>query len=340
MTSRFARGGALAALLLGTALSAQEPTALALTCKGPFPKGRMSVLQFQGEGRLPNLAVVEVSIAQHFEYWETNKLKVRIADAGGFMARFENGRFAGQKPVPAPGIYGAKVDLFDENQNEAVGKLTKNLNPKKWSFLFSAFGDDLMGQLEAKLGVIDELAGEALAILKEFQEGSVKEDAWKSLEPQLEPRIKKLRAKAEVHEVRDYYRASMTEIHSTIEVVHQNLRYIVFKDGKFAGAKDYHAGDNQVKTHQGDPYAHENFLRYIQQAPAIAGRELCLWIIKDFRRSGNALRVETAELIKRVSKRAGVAEFAERLAALTPEQADALEKDVRNAKLEGAPEKK
>lgn len=339
MNRRLTVAGLLAALVLVSAPEAQEPTALSLTCKGPFPKGRFFSLQLAGESRMPNGTVLMVSLARHFEYWEINKLKTRVADAGGFNARIENGRFSRAAEVPSPGVYTVKVDLLDDNQNEAVGKLTKNIQPKKWSQTFHAYGDDSLGQLQAKLGVLEELAGEALAILKEFQEGTVKEDAWKTLEKELEPRIKKLRTKAEVHDLRIPFPAALQEVHSTIEVVHQNLRYIVFKDGKFAGAKDYHAGDNQVKTHAGDPYAHENFQRYIQQAPAIAGREICLWILNDVRRA-QSLRPEAAELVKALSKKAGVAEFAERLAAVTPDQVEALEKDVRAAKLEGAPEKK
>ena len=340
MSHRLAPLGVLAALLVAAAPETQEPVTLNLTFKGPFPKGRTSVLQLTGEGKLPNLAVVEISILQHVEYWKTNKLESRMADTGGFITRMENGKFSGTKPISGPGVIAVRVDLLDENQNEAVGKLTKNLSPKKWMFTFSAFGDDFMGQLETKLDLVDELAAEALAILKEFQEGTVKEDAWKTLQPQLEPRIKKLNTRADQLDVRDHFRAAMTEIISTISGVQMNLRYIVFKDGKFAGAKDYHAGDNQVKTHRNDAYAHENFNRYIEEAPAIAGRELCLWVVKDFRRMQNALRPETAELIKRVSKRAGVAEFAERLAALSPETVEALEKDVREAKIVPPPEKK
>jgi hypothetical protein len=296
-------------------------------------------MQFQGEGKLPNRTILIGSLTRHFEYWEVNKLKARPAGAGSFMTRLEGGRFTGNSDVPGPGIYTVKMELLDDNQNEEVRKLVRNLSPKHWSFTFHAFGDDLINQLDAKLGVLEELATEALAILKEFQEGSVQESAWKTLEPQLEPRIKKLRTKAELSELRAYFPAALAEIQSTIEVVHQNLRYIVFKDGKFAGAKDYHAGDNMVRTHQNDPYAHENFRRYIDEAPGVAGREICLWVLKDFRRSGNQLRPETAAVVKTLAKKPGVAEFAERLQALTVDQLEGLEKAVRDAKIEAAPKK-
>jgi hypothetical protein len=232
------------------------------------------------------------------------------------------------------------VTLLDDNQNEANRKAVKNLNPKKWDFQFFAFGDDAIAGLDTKFAELSELAEETKSALKEFYEATLKQDVWKGAKPTLEPKLKALRKKCQNSQLVQFYPAAVSEIYYTVQNLHQNLDYLQFTpEGKFAGAKDYHAGDSQVKTHRNDPYSHESFRRYVEEAPLIAGRELCLWVIKDFQRAQNTLRPEVAELVKRMATYPGIAEFAERLQALTAESVKDLEKDVRESKFGPAPDK-
>jgi hypothetical protein len=343
MKQTLVRAGAALALLGALALPGsannQEPVTMSLTCKGPNPKATRPALQLAGQAELPNGAVLKLAVIRHYESWDMNKLRTMKADSGAQVVRVESRKFAGQRPVGGAGIYAVRVDLIDEFQNDLLIKQVKGLTPKEWNFTFQAFGEDMVGQLEPKLKELEELGTETLGVLKDFLNATKDGPTWKGAETDLEPRLKKLRKQLGESTLTALYPAGLSQLHDTIQKIHQNLPYLVFAEGKFAGAKDYHAGDSQVKTHREEPFTHDNFRRYVEEAPLIAGREACLWVLGEVRRSGS-LKPDVAEAIKGLSKKGGVAEFYERLSAVKLEEVDALEKAVRTAPLGAPPDPK
>lgn len=313
------RGGVLA-LLLATPAAPQEAPALSIRCLEPVRKTNRLLLSVQGESRLPERTILMTSLVYRLERWEAGRLRTVPADGGAFSARVAQGKFSGVCEIPAPGVYGCTVQRSDLAQEVSTA-------------VFHAFDDALMLELEPALRAVQDLADRARELLKDFEAATATSETWKAAATGMQSRLENLKRDVAASAVRTPYPAAWAEIHSTIEVAHQNLVYIVFKGDAFDGARDYHAGNNRVKTHQGDFYGHEAFRRYIDEAPAVAGRELGLWVLKDFRRAGNSLRTETAELLTRVSEKPGLAEFAERLAKLPAESAEALERDLRETKL-------
>ncbi|MBI3857038.1 MAG: hypothetical protein HY293_15235, partial [Planctomycetes bacterium] len=150
----------------------------------------------------------------------------------------------------------------------------------------------------------------------------------------------KFLAKLEHHDLKAYYPAAVNNLYYTIRNIVNNAPYYTYgADGKFSGAKDYHADGEKVKTYRGEEFNWDNLKRYIEDTPAIAGREFCLWIIKDLRRTAGQMRPEIQEAIKSHKAAAGVEFFQERLLKAGISDIDPLEAEIRGPKAKQQPVK-
>lgn len=318
---------------------------LTLAAKVPNPKAKRPLLRFDGGAPLPDQSVLFLSVARSFESWAGGRLEPTSANSGGSMAQIKERKFSLESPIDGPGLFAVRVDLREELQNpKLIDHFKKNpVNPRSWNFLFSAWGDDLAPSLVSSLEELDVLAQEAGEMVRRYEAATKSEEAWMASLKEITAENAKLLKKCEQSNLRALYPASLNQIHYTIRNLQGNSPYFTFEGGKFAGATSYHADKQKVKTFRDEAFTFENFKRYVSDSVGLAGREFCLWLIKDYRRAGKQLSSDALDALNRMKAHAGIAEFFDRLKALKPEltveDLALLEKDVRGAKVEAAPKK-
>jgi hypothetical protein len=330
------------ALSWGAAYS-QDETALNLTCKGPLGRGRLKMLRFDGSGPLPDNAVLKLTVQATAEQWSNDRLDPMMLGTEGNVTQVKNRKFDLETPVNGPGLYSVRVELIDEFQNPQLQVSIKGkYAPRAWSFKFHAWGDDLAEELWPKLQEVDALIAEAQIILRKFELACQTEQTWQAQAKALtEENGKLLQQFEKARELKALFPAAMHQAFYTVRNVQGTAEYFIWKEGTFAGGKSYHADNEEVKTFRNEAFTYANLRRYVDEALAIAGRELCLWILKDARRAGE-IRPQHLDLLKNAKAHAGVAEFVEPMTAMKFEELDAMEKTVRTAKLgtAAAPPKK
>lgn len=331
------------ALLLPAALAAQDgKVEMILAAKVPNPKAKRPLLQFDGAVPLPDMAVLFVSVGRSNEAWAGGRLEPVQAGAGGLMAQVKARKFTLANPIDGPGLFAVRVDLREELQNPTIlESLKKNpVQPRSWSFMFSAWNEDLLPALVSNLQELDSLSNDALEMVKKFELACAKEEVWKAQAKDITTENAKLLKRCEQSALKALYPAALSQIHYTVRNLQGNSPYFSFEGGKFAGATSYHADNQKLKTFREEDFTFENFKRYCGDAITIGGREFSLWILKDFLRAGKVLHPDAAEAVKQMKTHSGVAEFAERLLAPKAEEIEHLEKEIRAAKVIAPVEKK
>ncbi|HEX7899428.1 MAG TPA: hypothetical protein VF950_16800 [Planctomycetota bacterium] len=331
------------ALLFSGALTAQDnKVEMILAAKVPNPKAKRPLLQCDGAVPLPDMAILFVSVGRSYETWVNGKLEPMLSGAGGLMAQVKERKFSLGNPIDGPGLFAVRVDLREELQNPKVLEHLKKtpVQPRSWNFLFSAWNEDLVQALVSNLQELDQLAADALEMVKRYELACAKEEVWKAQAKDLTAENGKLLKRCEQSSLKALYPAALTQIHYTVRNLQGNSPYFTFEAGKFVGATSYHADNQKLKTFREEDFTFENFKRYCLESVSVAGREFCLWILKDFRRAGNVLHPDASEAVTQMKTHAGVAEFVERLKALKAEELEQAEKEVRAAKVVPGAEKK
>lgn len=332
------------ALLFSGALSAQDgKVEMILAAKVPNPKAKRPLLQIDGAVPLPDMSVLFVSVGRSYETWVNGKLEPMLSGAGGLMAQVKERKFTLGNPIDGPGLFSVRVDLREELQNPKIIEYLKKtpVQPRSWTQLFSAWNEDLVPALVSNLQELDQLAADALEMVKRYELACAKEEVWKAQAKDLTAENGKLLKRCEQSGLKALYPAALSQIHYTVRNLQGNSPYFTFEAGKFVGATSYHADNQKLKTFREEDFTFENFKRYCNDSVAIGGREFALWILKDFRRAGNQLHPDAADAINQMKAHAGVVEFVEVLKALkTEEQAKQAEKEIRAAKVVPGAEKK
>lgn len=328
----------LGTALLAGAVSAQQQenkVEMALAAKVPNPKAKRPLLQCDGQVPLPDMSVLFVSVARSYEVWTGGRLEPAQAGAGGLMAQVRDKKFTLGNPIDGPGLFDVRVDFREELQNPKIMEFHKKspVQPRTWSFKFSAWNDELVQALVSHLQELDSLAQEAGEMVKKFEQACAKEEVWKATAKEITAENSKLLKRCEQSGLKALYPAALTQIHYSVRNLQGNSPYFSFDAGKFAGATSYHADNQKLKTFREEDFTFENFKRYCQEASGVAGREFALWIVKDFRRNNNQLSPDAAEAVKQMKQHPGVAEVVDRLLALkTAEEAAMLDKEIRASK--------
>ena len=333
----------LAAALCSGALAAQDgKVEMILAAKVPNPKAKRPLLRFDGAVPLPDMAVLFISVSRGYETWTGGRLEPNAAGTGGVMAQVKERKFALENPIDGPGLFQVRVDLREELQNPKILEhLKKNpIQPRTWNFAFSAWSEDLLGTLVSSLQELDQLAAEAGDMVKRFETACAKEEVWKAQAKDLNAENAKLLKRCEQSALKALYPAALSQIHYTVRNLQGNSPYFTFEAGKFVGATSYHADQQKLKTFREEDFTYENFKRYVTESVSVAGREFCLWILKDYRRAGNQLHPDAVEAINQMKGHPGVVEFVERLKALKAEELAQAEKEIRAAKVVPGAEKK
>jgi hypothetical protein len=342
MVQRRAVLAAVAALCCWGSAGAQQATdelALNVTCKPPSFKTRRPLLVLNGSCPLPDGVILKVNLSRIIESLAGGELQQSFQGAGSGTVEMESKKFVYDAPIDGPAKFMATITLpvdLQEKQHAAEVK-KRTANKLTWQFEFLVWGDDLITQIGPKLTELQSLIAECRDLLKKFEAACVSEQAWLSQAKELVAEANKLRNKLEGHELRGYYPAAVTNMHYTVRNIITNAPYYTFSDGKFSGAKDYHADSKKVSTYRNEDFTWDNLKRYVEESGPCAGREFSLWIVKDLRRTAGQMRPEIQEAVKQQQKAAGVDLYAERLQKATISDLDPLEAEIRGKKGDAPP---
>lgn len=336
MVNRIAVVAALALLSLGPARAEQEDTlGMSLTCKPPSFKVRKPLLILNGTCSLPDGAYLKVNLARVSEQVLGPEISQVFVGAGNGTSEISNKKFIYDTTIDGPGKYNVTITIIDDLQiRELVAEVKKRVgNKRNYQFEFLVWGDDLIGTISSKFNELAGLVNETREMIKKFEQSAANKAQWDAQMKVLQNEGIRFQAKLEHHELKAYFPAAVNNMYYTIRNVVNNAPYYTYgADGKFSGAKDYHADGEKVKTFRGEEFNWENLKRYIEDTPAIGGREFCLWIIKDLRRTAGQMRPDIQEALKAHKTAAGVEFWQERLGKATFSDLDPLEAEIRGPK--------
>jgi len=324
-------------LLIGSPLQAkapQEDLAPTLTCKAPSFKVRNPLLTLNGSCALPNGVILRLDLVRVSETLSGSELQTMTLAVGGGTTEIEDKKFTYSCTLEGPGKYLPQISVpADLQELDHVAEVKKRTQAKQsWQFEFLVWGDDLVPLLPPKLMEVNALVAEVRDLLKRLEAACQSEQSWQAQAKILTPEGNKLSNKVSNSELKAYFPAAMNNLYYTIRSVVGNAPYYTFKDGKFAGAKDYHAADKKVSTFRNEEFTWENLKRYVEETVPCAGREFSLWIVKDLRRTAGQMRPEIQQAVKSQKSAPGVDIYADRLDKATISDLDGLEADIRGTK--------
>ena len=337
MLKRTAVAAAALLALLAPAGAAQEddPFGVTLTFKPPSFKTRQVSLVLNGTAALPDGTILKLNLARMTEQAIRQELQPMPVGAGSGTATVMGRKFVYSSAIPSPSKYSVQISLIEDLQDKSIAMdLKKKTGAKRqWNFEFLVWSDELIPQVSSKLPDLISLVQDCRELVNKFEKAAATKGQWEAEMKPLVAEGNKLQHKLDYHELKAFYPASVNNLSYTIRNVVGNAPYYTYgADGKFTGAKDYHADNNQVKTFQGESFDWVNLKRYVENTPAMGGREFCLWIVKDLRRTGGQMRPEIQEALKTHKAAPGVDMFQERLAKATITELDPLEVQIRGAK--------
>lgn len=337
MVKQIAVVAALALLALGPARAEQEDgLGMSLTCKTPsFRNVRKPLLIFNGTCSLPDGVELKLNMTRVVEQMLGTEISPLFLGAGNGCPGVNGKKYMYDIPIEGPGKYVVNVAIIDDlQQKHLVPEIKKKVGDKRnHQYEFLVWGDDLVSTASSKLNEMAGLTKECADMVKKFEQASASKEQWAAEAKPMTAEGSKLIVKLENHELRAFFPAAVGNLYYTMRTVVNNGPYYTYgADGKFTGAKDYHADGQKVKTFRNDEFNWDSLKKYVDETPGFAGREFCLWIVKDLRRTAGQMRPDIQEAIKAHKAAPGVDFWQERLAKATFSDLDALEKELRGPK--------
>ncbi|HZE99813.1 MAG TPA: hypothetical protein VE981_22595 [Planctomycetota bacterium] len=327
---------AVAVLLGGIPLRAepratQEELALTLTCKPPSFKVRRPSMVLNGSCPLPDGVILKVNLSRILESLSGSELQESATGAGSGSSEVEGRKYSYEATIEGPGKFMAQVGVFvDMQEKQHADEVRKKTGTRQnWQFEFMVWGDELVTQLPGKLTEMLSLVKETLELAKRFEAACSSEQGWAGQSKGLVAEGNKMRVKLENHELKAFFPAAVNNMFYTVRNMVTNAPYYTFSDGKFTGAKDYHADQKKVQTFKKEEFSWENLKRYIEESGPCAGREFSLWIVKDLRRTAGQMRSEISDAVRQQKAAPGVDLFVDRLLKATISDLGPLENDIR-----------
>jgi len=313
----------------------QEELQLSLNCKPPSFKVKRPELFMNGGCALADGVILKVNLSRVAESAVGLEIQPVYLGAGGGTTEIEGKKFSYDTVIDGPGKFVVQVALLDDLQEKhLVPELKKKAgNRRNWTFDLLVWGDDLIPQLPPKLNELHALIAETRELTKKFEKASASQLTWQAEMKPLVAEGNKFLAKVERHDLKSFYPAAVNGLHYTVRNFVNNAPYYTFAGGKFTGASDYHADNKKVQTFRGEEFNWDNLKRYVEESVILGGREFCLWIIKDLRRTAGQMRPEIQDAIKSQKAAPGVDTWAERLSKATISDLDGLEVEIRGSKV-------
>ncbi len=297
---------------------------LRLRARLPSPRAKAPLLHLEGGADLPDRFVLMTTTQREEETYDGRRLAPRFEMLDGSLVQILRGRFELDLRWRLPGLFVLRATLEEQHQGPEILGAMKGKHPvREWSFRGAAWGSDWIDGLPPALDEIDAGAADLLSLLKEFEAACASEERWRLDAPRLKPAARALKERLERIAARTPLPASMHGLHYAARNLDGDNAHFAWEKGAFLGPLSYHADKQKLKTFRGDPWTFLSLQRYAEEAPAVAGREAALWLVKELRRGGRPD-------VEALAKRPGVAPYAERLRAGT--ELDALEEDVRSGR--------
>lgn len=302
---------------------------ITLSIKPPSPRSKAQILRLEGTAQMNDDVMMMFNLHRMEEMYAGGRLDIQYLNTGMARAKIDSKKFVADQNVDAFGAYLINAVFVEEYQKPAILEATKGkYTGKQWSFKVAGWSDDHLKELPEKLLDMDVLSNEALELLKKFEKASASQQTWLAEEKSLTLELAKYLVRIQRSDSRIFFSATNNQIFFTMRNVQGTSPYFVWKDGQFAGGKSYHSEGEEIKTFRNEGFTYDNLKKYVSEGPTLAGREFCLWLIKDIRRLGT-LKPSLAEGLKQHAEHPGVAPYAERLKTALPADCDELEKAIR-----------
>lgn len=323
-------------LLAAPEVQQTRDSSVTLSFKPPTFKTRFPKLQLSGGSSvLPDGTQIKVNLHRLEETWMTGgRLEPQYFGGGGGLTVVADKKFIYEAGIGGPGKYLVEILYLDDLQRQEISELLKKKLPQKtWQFEFLCWGDELAAELGPKLKELAALANEALDMVKRFEAACKSKETWLAEGKAVTKDNAKLLPKVDNSPLKMYFPAAMTQIFFTIRNLQGTSPYFVFDEkGQFGGGRSYHADNEEIKTVRNEAFSYANLKRYIEESIPLAGREYCLWALKDMRRLAGTLKPDFLATMKDQQKdNTGIAPFFERFEKATISDVDALEADIRGA---------
>lgn len=291
----------------------------------PWPRGELI-----GSCHLPEGTVLKIHVARVAEYARGNEIQPDIRDGLRSACEIVGNRFTCEQPFNGPGTYRVQVSVTDELQKrELLEEVSKKVGKARArQFEFQVWGDDLVGSLLPKRLELNRLVEETQQVVARFEEGTLSQKVWAAKSKGSVALATTLERKLYRHELSIYYSAAITELSIIIRCVVNSSPYFTFDaTGRFTGARN--PGGAQLNTPWGDSFNWANIERHVYDTIPMSGREFCLWIIKDLRRTGGIPSSGMREVIRSQKSTPGVKAWNERLERASFSDLDDLEAEIR-----------
>jgi hypothetical protein len=330
---------AVAVALLALAASGpsqDDPINLTMVSKTPSFKVRRPRLVLNGTAALSDGVILKLQLTRMMETAVGPVLQPGPSGkSGGGNTGIESRKFVYNASIDGPGSYVVDVLLVDELQDrDLAAEVKKKAGARRqWRFEFPIWGDELIPAASSLLPELMPFVQDARELLRKFDQASATKEKWLAEMKPLVAEGRKYLAKLESSELNAYFPAAMNNLRYSVGNFVGGAAYYTYgEDGKFTGAKDYHKEDNKAQTFTGEAFSWANYRKYIENTPTLAGREFCLWIVKDLRRTAGQMSPEIQKAITTHKAAPGVDFFQERLLKATILDLDSLEAQIRGVK--------
>ncbi len=316
------------AFLPGAASPQAEETTLSLKLAA-LPTKAKPRMQLEGAASLPDATVLRVTLHRLQEHAAGGQILTTSNISRGGFTPVKGRKFGYNAIVEGAGAYRAVVELLDEDQAPALREgLKGKARQRRWEFDFPAWTDESLAGLGPRLAEIEAAVKETVEVIRQFARASAAASTWKAESARLAKQAGDLIARIDKSEYARLYTAAAGELVAVLRNVQANANYLVFTpDGKLEGAFDYHTG-GKAETYRAEEFSFDRMAKYAEEVVDLGGREFCLWLVKDVRRSGS-LREPLRKALKELEKRPGVDPHAEALER--GEDLDDLEKLLRKS---------
>lgn len=318
---------ALAALaLLTSAQDVDEPFQLSFT--PPKFDAKRPLLRLKGASTLPDDVVLFLSTTRKTDVLAGGKIESSPPEiVGGSMVRVAKGGYVLENAIDGPGVYVVEVHYRKELQRPTLSQL----NPKvtRGTFKFHVWEDAWLTDAAGALTELQALITQGRELVEKFSAATATEEIWKDQAKYVTVLAAAWRSKLASRPLKRAYPLSLGELNGILRNLVEGADDFTFQNGRFVGAVD--ALGNFRKTYRGDAWTWANYKRYADEVPAVAGRELALWLIRDLRRTSGKPTPSFVEALASRKEAPGLSPWAERLGQAGLADLDVLETKIRAA---------
>lgn len=284
-----------------------------VTCKASL--GRENTLvRLEGACEALDGTILDIAFCWCFESWTGRNLwKRRFPDPwrDSHQVEVKNASFAAEFPVFGPGEFEVVVSLkFSQPLGlRQDGSMSKKPHTE-WKFSFLLWDDGFIGSLSAEKASVLSRSREARALRDKWENAQSSGEAW----------------------TEEKY-ALYTEGRKLEDALRSNIRKTPFTALAWQTAMGF-----QIRTFPSKPNYNWGLSGFEASTDSVddasdellCGKESCLWLLKDLRRTG-VRSPQWLSLLAELRDKPGVKEHAVALSTAVPSMFDSVENEIRNS---------